>query len=115
MKVRPINAVVEYVRETRTAAGTVHRTTTLQIDVTKKVLSLDLDAIRRLGDTNPASLKFAKPLVEGEVIEVWLLRSILDHFGVDRMREITDADLSAARHLTGLIRKRTRPQFATAA
>jgi len=108
MRVRRIIVTIEAVEECRKTCGTVYRPRTVTLDVTKEVLSLALDDIRKLGDTNAASLKFARPFIAGEIGEVTILQSILDHFGVDRLKEITSADLHNSRLLTGMVRQRVR-------
>jgi len=110
MKIRRIMAMVEYVRETQTTCGMVYRTLTATFDVTRDVLALSHEDLRRMGDTNVRSLRLGRRLVVGEVQEVIVLQSILDHFGVDRIKEITPADLHAARCLQGMVRERVRPK-----
>jgi len=108
MKIRRIVARVDYVRETRFDNGVVYRTITEDIDVTCAVLALSYEELRAIRDNNLSAQRLVRGKVPGDVTEVVVLQSILDHFGVDRLREVTNHDLHTSRVYAGMMRNRVR-------
>lgn len=77
-----------------------------QVDVTRQVLGLSLDAVRRLTDCSYEADHLVGGTPEGDAhdgpFEVSVVDAVMEFFGVEDLAEVTQAMLQAARKRAGL-------------